>query len=531
MNISKQASAKVAAIVLISIIFVLSVRTFAAVYMPDMNSDNAIHILMAYDFRVPDDLYYWGQNRLGSVVPMLGNLLLKVLPISPALAVSYVQHSLLLIGFLGFASLFKQSIPKVIFALAWFLPLDNFDALVKIGQPYGSQFAFIGLGVAALNQLIRHPERYLRLKRQVLITSATMSLFISLWISDFSVVFLFLLLLALLCLCYLNRSILIHPHQSDPPPSSFTQYPITRPDGLNILISSSLSILFIIYAKLTATRADKSYLVINTIAQIFEVINRLMNHYLKTLTFQVGDVFLSIHAVLVLILVGYLLYLLVIQKTAVKARLTEWFYLFTASAVLGFMLLTALRWTYDHENLRYYTFVYVMGWLAVLLLVESFSSITAKKTYLLLILIALTSSLSLSPSTYRLANRQPTLQKLAEMQTLGKAGFIGDYWTSYLICSANPALFDCTRYDRNGAKQPRCLPPRQKQRKFGHVRCRRCADKVLQSDNIYLIKDKWLDNFPAEIQQFGQCLIQVGEPQTLASYTLARYQKRSKSQT
>ncbi len=58
-------------IVAIAILFFCSYRAFAPLNTPNLNADRAIHVLMAADLKLPQDLYYWGQNRLGSIVPLL----------------------------------------------------------------------------------------------------------------------------------------------------------------------------------------------------------------------------------------------------------------------------------------------------------------------------------------------------------------------------------------------------------------------------------------------------------------------------
>lgn len=45
---------------------------FSLWHFKGLNSDHAIHILMAESFDYTKDWYYWGQNRLGSFIPMLG---------------------------------------------------------------------------------------------------------------------------------------------------------------------------------------------------------------------------------------------------------------------------------------------------------------------------------------------------------------------------------------------------------------------------------------------------------------------------
>ena len=46
--------------------------TYGAVHFQGLSSDHAIHILMADGFSFPHDLYYWGQDRLGSIIPIVG---------------------------------------------------------------------------------------------------------------------------------------------------------------------------------------------------------------------------------------------------------------------------------------------------------------------------------------------------------------------------------------------------------------------------------------------------------------------------
>ena len=52
---------------LITLFFIVSFRAFALYTTPAFNSDNAIHVLMAQDLKLPDDLYYWGQSRYAGV--------------------------------------------------------------------------------------------------------------------------------------------------------------------------------------------------------------------------------------------------------------------------------------------------------------------------------------------------------------------------------------------------------------------------------------------------------------------------------
>ena len=502
------------------LVLLFSFRIFAPINSATLGSDHAVHILMAYDFHWPDDLYFWGQNRLGSLLPLVSHLLLKIVPLRPVLVVSYVQYGILLIGFLAFASLLKRPVSQLIFALVWFMPLGEFSELLAIGQPYGPQLTCIAVALAIMDWLMNHPEQP-EFKRQFLITVATLSLWSSLWISDLSLVVLGLLLLA--GLGQLTHQIYRNVDQRNRIRLSLQALGIHRFDLPNILLTSSLGLGFVLYAKAHA-RVVKKYGLFAKPDEIVENIGRLINAFKNTVSFQVERPFLAVYVLLVLVLFTYLIYLAFSRQTQLSSIPSRWFYLFLATAIFSFILLVLLYWTYKNPNLRYYTFVYLFSWMAMLTYIEGFSSAVASKAYFLLILIIIASSLSLPPRTFFFHAKASTIQQLEPVQSLGKAGFIGDYWTAYLTCTVNPAQMNCTPYDKKGMSP--CSATPQNQKKFGSVRCPRCIAKTLDSEAIYLIRDRWLDQFPAEIQQFGQCLVKAGEPQKLGLFEMALYKKR-----
>jgi len=52
---------------------------------------------------------------------------------------------------------------------------------------------------------------------------------------------------------------------------------------------------------------------------------------------------------------------------------------------------------------------------------------------------------------------------------------------------------------------------------------------VLKQQDICLIKEGWLEEFPNEINQFGRVLKKVGLPQQYGRFTLYRYTQVSSS--
>ncbi|MCX5963668.1 MAG: hypothetical protein NT070_11175 [Cyanobacteria bacterium] len=115
--------------------------------------------------------------------------------------------------------------------------------------------------------------------------------------------------------------------------------------------------------------------------------------------------------------------------------------------------------------------------------------------------------MSLPSYVYSLSPAKSQLSKLIGFNQLGEAGIIGDYWNSYIICSADPEKLSCTPHDRN------------------MVRSARSAKKVMESAKIYLVKEGWLDHFPDQIVQFKTTLTKQGPEIKIDAYTLALYKR------
>jgi len=59
----------------------------------------------------------------------------------------------------------------------------------------------------------------------------------------------------------------------------------------------------------------------------------------------------------------------------------------------------------------------------------------------------------------------------------------------------------------------------------GSVRNRAVAEEVFKQQDIYVIKDLWLDNFPDTMKQFGNTLIKDGEEFHLGESWICKYRK------
>ncbi len=124
---------------IITLIIGCSFYYFAPCNYAYFNADHAIHVLMAQDFTWPRDYYYWGQNRLGSLLPMVAHYLHYVIPIHYMYVCSIVQYLFLLTGFLVLSKPIKSYLLKIALCMLLFFPVNEYVALILIGHPYSSQ--------------------------------------------------------------------------------------------------------------------------------------------------------------------------------------------------------------------------------------------------------------------------------------------------------------------------------------------------------------------------------------------------------
>lgn len=490
---------------LIVLIGILSFRSFAGFLSPNFDADQAVHVLMSYDLQLPEDWYYWGQNRLGSLLPILSHGLLQVMPLPPIQAVSFVQYAFVIVGFLCYASLLKQLCLKVIFALIWFLPAAPFQKLVEVAHPYAPQFALLGIALVAAHRLATMPETPL-LPRMGLNTLIILSFTLSIWVSDLS------LLPAGVAAVWASKSILSD--QKGWRPLAHLEYLRQRPLCWYNALLLGLAGAFLVYVKSTASQRDENYGVfaINGLESMGQIIGSVLSNIVRTVLFQVNHPILSLYCLASLVTIGSLCFYLRKVYQGTFPFSVQWLSLLLATAIsMGISILLS-RWTLiQGVPARYFIGIYLCGWLAALLMVDQFAATrqlasgSLHRLTALLCLTALLGSLSLPPYVFTIDKPPSRLAMLQPLAAIGEAGLIGEYWSSYLLCIAAPEQLSCTPHDQDFA------------------RCPRCVQQVLQSPVIYLVSKGWLSAFPNELEQFGQRLRQQQPAQPIAGYWMAPY--------
>ena len=88
----------------IALIFLLSFRFYSSLFYPILNSDNAVTILMIHYFKLQHDLYFWEQDRMGSLIPLIGQIPFKIFHFSALTSEAITHYLILLLGFFAFSS-------------------------------------------------------------------------------------------------------------------------------------------------------------------------------------------------------------------------------------------------------------------------------------------------------------------------------------------------------------------------------------------------------------------------------------------
>lgn len=139
---------------------VVSNYYYQPLYSPLFNSDHAIWVLMTREFHWPDGLYFWGQNRLGSFIPLLAHLL-YTLGFSALFSISILQL-LVQLSILGLYHKLAASSSGVLFlALIIFFPAFPFHSIIFPSHPYLGQILGILAFLYILEGLRNHPRRIL----------------------------------------------------------------------------------------------------------------------------------------------------------------------------------------------------------------------------------------------------------------------------------------------------------------------------------------------------------------------------------
>lgn len=448
---------------------------------------------MLYDFKLPHDLYYWGQDRYGSLIPLLGQLFFKIFNFQAITSESLTHYILLTLGYFGFASLLKSKVNKIIFAFIWFFPPMRMIDLLRLNL--GTQYCLIGMSVFIINKLSLYKYENNNIRKHLLLLLVVVLLSTSIWVADTSVITVFILLTLLACNYYKKYSI----------KSIFTSNEIYY-----ALFGCLITTVFIIYAKSVSTKVSH-YQEFNSIPIIIDSFKIFVETLYSFISFNSDEPFTSIYCYLLLGLLSLIAFFY--KHIQINSTIKKWVILFVLDgmAVIGVIMIS--KWAYlNGVPRRYFVSAYISFWIAGLILVDNWHVEKGGK-YILNTILFFTVFVGSIGAIYNMQyvspkRLTPMVKIVRELDTLGRIGIIGEYWNSYIYACANPDSIKAT---------PNDVP-------WG-VRNIDLAHEVVRERNIYIIKDSWLEHYPDTLRQFGAMLLKDGDEFNLANCTLCKYKR------
>lgn len=474
---------------LIAGIIAFSFFSFATPFDRYMTSDGAIHILMADELQLPRDLYYWGQDRIGSLTPMLAWPLAQ-LGIPADYAVGIVVYSILILGYLALIQLFDQKPTRLMVALFWFVPTYYMNRFPVMAHPYSVHMSLMVISCYLYQRSFSLTQR----KSVVNLMLQGCALFLCYWVSDQSVV-----------LVIIFAALLFYHAGSTRPfltlPSKFKDLK----HMLAFLVILTVGIGWVWFAKSSATvyrnYYNDEYLV--SLPEFFDGLGLFLKWLVEKVTFQHDDFLLCLSSFLFFIIIAVAVIKGNVQWKSKQQRNIFW--IFMANTVLTIGLNLVSKWVHNNDfGIRYFIIPYYSGVISLLILIDG-CQLKIRKYLRLISAIALLLSVVSHVKMIYWNDTTSALEKTAEFKKFDQSGFIGGYWQAYMINAANPSGIRATPHGRDFVRNiPR-------------------AREVFKQKHLYLVKNEWFSEFPDTVIELGHLLIKKGDEFSVGDYIIAPY--------
>ena len=479
----------------IFLIILLSFFTFSENFFPLLTSDMAVNILMTPSFSLPHDIYFWGQDRSGNLIPFITHYLYTFTGWAPVFLVSIVHYLVLTAGFLALTRFVKSGYGRICLALIWFFPPWHFLEFLLI--LYGIQASCVLL---ALNFLDRSFGTKVQWKCLAWLSSSCLMFIVAVWVSDMALISLFALLLL-----------------------GSLYYLLTFRDPVKLVVRRGLLVpafivafwlvagyLLLHYAKSVSTPVqiyNKGFLAdpVSLVSTVKIVYNSVIGVFLFASESSIESVYSW-----VLLLSIPLMWISKNKHQMTRLKITEnpWFYFFLFEAILTLAAVIFSSWVAANgAGRRYFTTFFISAWISLIIWLENAPKNKWKtKMKIILAIVVVIGSLSGCVRFYYPQIKPSRIRILSAMRSMGDIGIIAEYWNSYLTASPDPVHIKATPHDKDYVRNPEL------------------ATEVFLQSRIYLIKDGWLESFPDSIVQFGRVLKKRGNSIHLADSWLNRYE-------
>jgi hypothetical protein len=452
----------------------------------ELNSDHAIHILMGESFDWGKDWYYWGQNRLGSFIPLIGSLFIGLgLNSFTALGVTQSILSLLIVLLLRLS--IRSHLVFLAATAVVLLPIYPFWMQVTTGHPYLSQILFNLLLLACFgSQALKNRSKAILLPLLAML---------SLWASELSLAF----LLAIVLVEYKAL------------------WQIIKEQAIPVIISTAVGFSFLYFAKSNAVSVASYARLFTSPQNVLSALSDHLHGFNSALLFDTNMPFngLLIWAYIVSFCICGILYFK--RKRWALAGLKGKTKTLILAAVISFILIILANWSQQMGNpLRYYTYSYILLALGFLTFLDQSAKKLPGVSILAMLVGALTLNASIqfnndfetgSPDRITKQEAELLITKLSqELPSEESISVIGSYWNTYLIDALSEQII--------------AIP-----HKGAQIRDYRNLDQIRVNKYFILIGNDWLDTFPLKIEQHQLKLTMVKSYANLGKIKYALYKR------
>ena len=476
---------------ILCLLIVCSFLFFSEYYSPYFNSDCALEVLQAISYHLPADLYCWGQDRGGTIVPLLASSLLKIVNVHPVIAVSIARYLILITGFYFLTKQVQSRFLQVAFGVLWFMP--QFYSIELIVDSFSLMYSFLFISYYLINKYNETKNRTVA-KRIFYLSLIDFFLLLSLWTLDLAIVNI-AILIAMSLFRNFKKS------------TSKKFYLSILPDAIIHCVWILIATAFVLYAKHFATdNAQGNLYVLNNFDQITVSLQNIFLGLQSIFLFHSDNAIVSI--LFYFVLIGGVV--LLIRKRAQKSDRAQdkfWMYYHLFCCIGFFLLIVFSYWSYlNGVGRRYFSLVYICLVLTYIMYLDKSALYknSIHTAFLTCILI-----LSITSNFYKYVypeRRIPMMSKLKVFENMKDIGIIGGYWHSYVIACYNPTQIKATPAESYA--------------------CRNAdyADETFKQSKLYLIKNDWLDTFPDSINVYNRELYKCGQEFKLGEWELCNYQ-------
>ncbi len=462
------------------IIILTSFFFFSSRFSPAVSSDDALSVLMTYDYDLSESFYCWGQNRGGTIVPLIAQFFFKVLNFSPSLSESLARYLILILGYLSFRRFFKRPLSILCLALLYFLPILYFVGFTRYS--WGLMYSLIGLLLWVLPVSAYSKSSIQKVSFTLL---SVVLCFLAIWTMDQAIIPLFFIGLYYLIYHFIpNKSYFLISIYS---------------------IASALIILSISMLKDSAgisTGYAYDVFSFNSWQDAQSSMKAIYHGIENALTDSTVIDFLGWHLPTIYFY-SFLATSLFSIHLIFKFKKREYFFLLATIIVL-FVSVFSSKWVHlNHEAPRYFSGIHFLSCGLIIYLMEKHSKIASKLLVVAYLAGAWNSiNFNLQLNDWHFESRY---SQLKELEPLGEIGILGSYWYAYGVSFSNPEQITASPAEGFEVKR------------------RNMIAYVFFKNSIYLVKDLWLDEFPEQITQYGRVLKKTGQPVQMAGMTLCEY--------